>query len=213
MRLRDTDPVTGFWLAALDFLFGITGEREIDVAGYRQKVLTFESDYIYGFHIHGGQLLLEQRLFESGNREVLELAFLHEKGHEESGILSVPGSLAQQLLLNPVSLLAGLILLFLCGYSLANGRPALELAIFVRPLETVAATLFSFFLASLGSYYTELEADFFAIDRMGAESFMEASRRKNEMFGGGGILEILGYLSHPPDSMSVGVYRSMHGQS
>jgi hypothetical protein len=192
------------------FFDGFKGKRDVEIEGFFREVFVFKADYIQGMNSPWG-LMLNEKLFENEFEELRELTFLHEIGHEKSSLLiQIPANL--RFLLFPSTLFIG----FLTALMLIL-VPSVEPG-FTNYLKSgQVVELFQIFTglylsAPFFSYLSELQAEFFAIDRIGIDKFQEAMRNAEEIHPEKSLLRrITIRLSHPSPEFTVKAYRLWRG--
>ncbi len=180
------------------FLGGFVRREEIEIEGIRREVFIFKESNMAGFGAFWGRILLNHRLFEQ-EEIALKQVFLHEIGHTERPFLDLLAGVSQ-FILSPVGLLIGFSTLV--GLTIFSGEASNS---------AVMLILLAYILSPIISRIGEIQANFFAINFMGADNFEEAIRiRRNNRPKLNPLEKFSMMLRYPKTENILKLYRIVH---
>lgn len=184
-------------LNARYFTDGYAGKKEYSYGGLEEELYLFSGQVPAGMTTPWGDILINERLFRDGNENVLDYVFTHEKGHQSENFLWFLVHGAPRFLVSPLMLLLHGIIAITALATVVNGTGNEILAPSTAHLALtlqVAAIVSTSLLAKTA----ETLVDFYAINVIGLENFIEASKEYSQVFPDRQPHERLSmWLTHP----------------
>lgn len=190
------------------FLDGYVGERDIELEGFSKTVQVFQHDEMLGFGGISGRIRLNEKLFDEPDIS-LKHVYLHEIGHTRQNILLNFSIGFSQWLLQPKMLLLSFLLALISAFQIFKGI----LNIVSNDLGTLIFSSISiiYFVCVLVSQIGEVDAQIFAISKIGEEKFREAMKHHEDKKTKRNMIEAVSWQLRYPSSESVlKIYRLLN---
>lgn len=179
--MKVKEQLSKFYLWVAEFILGGFTElldTEIDEIG---KVRTFESENISGLHLFTNEILLNKKLAESNFEEATKLVYYHEERHSKQELIKY--GIIGTYLLSPPMLIIWILLIISLSYTAFSGEKVLSVFLYSNPAFYLTSTILIFLTAIISSYSVELDAELYAIDKLGLENYNEGVEQMIQLFG------------------------------
>lgn len=187
------------------FFDGFDGIEELQIKDKEVEAYIFEGFYA-GYNPLWGDLLINEILLEDGMEEALKKIVIHENIHSEESKLGLLFIGSFQILLYPPIMMIAFLLLVLTEINLLFNPDFLNPISTILNKEIIYAILIAYPISGIISTTSELMTELSVLDKMGKDSYLQASNKISDAFPEPGIIGRISLkLSHPSPEFVVKV--------